>query len=306
MHLKDSKEICDQFKSICTEISQRVVYSISQELFHYSKVDKQKDYKKPIMWIFVKVKYFYKRLQTAITLRRHLWNTIAIVIALNSLHENFDTTIASFLETGDKTIDQIQSILQFKKVKNISKQGIIRGASNFAIAFRAKEPKKKANNNNECYNCYKLKNFGRNNFFSNRRLNKTISILREKSCKEGTHVTTKVRYKTIPQTKHNKLQKTTKLPNIRIILVLNLLHQVPSKQSSWATKGYTNLELAILSSLIYVHFIIFAIIKNCSIMMEQKTLTLWWLQNKLSVQKELTSFLSYLEMVIILSYTMLY
>ncbi len=42
---------------------------------------------------------------------RDLWDTIAIVIALDSLHEDFDMTTASLLETGDKMIDEIQSIL---------------------------------------------------------------------------------------------------------------------------------------------------------------------------------------------------
>ena len=36
---------------------------------------------------------------------------IAIVIALDTLYDNFETTIASLLETGNKIIDQIQSIL---------------------------------------------------------------------------------------------------------------------------------------------------------------------------------------------------
>lgn len=39
-----------------------------------------------------------------------LWDTIAIVIALDSLYNNFDTTIASLLETGNKSIDKTQSI----------------------------------------------------------------------------------------------------------------------------------------------------------------------------------------------------
>lgn len=40
---------------------------------------------------------------------------------LNSLYKNFDTTSASLLEASDKISDQIQSILQFKKARNISK-----------------------------------------------------------------------------------------------------------------------------------------------------------------------------------------
>lgn len=36
---------------------------------------------------------------------RELWDMIAIVIILNSLYEDFDTTITSFLEISNKMID---------------------------------------------------------------------------------------------------------------------------------------------------------------------------------------------------------
>ena len=63
------------------------------------------------MQIFAEVRYLCQRFQTVMTPGQDFWDTIAIVIALNSLYDNFDTTIASQLEAGDKTIDQIQSIL---------------------------------------------------------------------------------------------------------------------------------------------------------------------------------------------------
>ena len=119
--LKDLKEMWDKFKSIYNEIGQRVVYSILQELLHYPKITKPKRYEKPVMQIFAKVRYLYKRLQTTMTLGQDLWDMIAIVIALDSLYDNFNTTTANLLEVGNKTIDQIQSILQSKKAKNISK-----------------------------------------------------------------------------------------------------------------------------------------------------------------------------------------
>ena len=101
-----------------------------------------------------------------------LWDTIAIVIALDSLHKDFDTTTASLLETGDKTIDQIQSILQSKEAKNLSKQAT-GSTGNLAMAFRDKSgSKKKANSNDECYNCHKLGHFGRDCSLPNRRLNR--------------------------------------------------------------------------------------------------------------------------------------
>ncbi len=56
-----------------------------------------------------------------ITLIQDLWDTIAIVIILDTLYDDFETTITSLLESGDKIINQIQSILQSKEAKNISK-----------------------------------------------------------------------------------------------------------------------------------------------------------------------------------------
>lgn len=50
------------------------------------------------------------------------WDMIAIVIALDTLYDNFETIKTSLPESRDKTINQIQSILQLKKAKNISKQ----------------------------------------------------------------------------------------------------------------------------------------------------------------------------------------
>lgn len=172
MDLKDSKEMWDKLKSICTKVGQGVVYSILQELFHYLKITKPKEYKKPVMQIFAKVKCLCKCLRMAMTPNRDFWNTIAIVITLDSLHEDFDTTIASLLETGDKTIDQIQSILQSKEAKNLSKQAT-GDTGDLVMAFRDKRPKKKANTDDEYYNCHKFGHFGRNCFLPDRKLSRT-------------------------------------------------------------------------------------------------------------------------------------
>lgn len=67
--LKDPKKIWNKFKSICTEVSQRVVYSIFQELFYYPKITKLKEYEKLVMQIFAEIKYLYKRLRLAVTLK---------------------------------------------------------------------------------------------------------------------------------------------------------------------------------------------------------------------------------------------
>ena len=115
---------------------------------------------------------------------RDLWETIAIVIALNSLHNNFDTTTASLLETREKTIDKIQIILQSKKTKNLSKQAT-GNTRDLTMAFRDKSPKRKANNDDECYNCHKFGHFAQDYFFPDRRLNRNTQQFQREESRRG-------------------------------------------------------------------------------------------------------------------------
>lgn len=77
------------------------------------------------------------------TPEQELGDIIEIVIALNSLNDNFDTITTSLLESRDKTIDQIQSILQLREVKNISKH-VTEVTKDLAIAFRDNNGLKKS------------------------------------------------------------------------------------------------------------------------------------------------------------------
>lgn len=174
MDLEDPKEMWDKLKSICSEISLGDFYLILQELLNYPEINKPKGYDKPVMQIFSEVRYLCKRLQTAMTPGRDLWDTIAIVIALDSLHDDYDTTTASLPETGDKTIDEIQSILQFKEAKIIHKR-TTGPVGDLAMTSRDNgTPKRKAKNcNEECFNCHKLGHFGRDCPLPDKRLNRT-------------------------------------------------------------------------------------------------------------------------------------
>lgn len=142
MDPKVPKEMWNKLQSVCTEVGQGIVYSILQKLLNYPKITKSKGYKKPIIQIFAEVKYLYKRLQLPMTLGQDLWDIIVIVITFNSLHSDFDATIASLLETSNKMIDQIKSILQSKKAKNLSKQAI-KDMSDLTIVFKDKRLKKR-------------------------------------------------------------------------------------------------------------------------------------------------------------------
>ncbi len=153
-------------------------------MLHYPKITKPKGYEKPVMQIFAEVKYLCKRLQTAMTPGRDLWDIIVIFITLDYLHEDFDTTTASLLETGDKMIDEIQSILQSKEAKNLSKQAT-GDTGDLAMAFRDKGPKKKANSNDEYYNCHKFGRFGQDCFLLDRRLNRKTQQSRREESRRG-------------------------------------------------------------------------------------------------------------------------
>ena len=159
MDLEDLKEMWDRLKTICSEVEQGVVYSILQELLHYPAANKPKGFDKPIVEIFAEVRYLCKRLKAAMTEGRDPFDTIAIVIALDTLYNDFDTTKASMLETEDKSIDEIFTIIQSKEAKLKSKQAT-GNIGDAAMAFRAPLPKKKATYDDLCYNCHQKKHFG--------------------------------------------------------------------------------------------------------------------------------------------------
>lgn len=93
-------------------------------------------------------------------LRQNLQDMIAIMIVLDSLHKNFDTTRTNLLEASDKIIDQIQSILQSKKAKKISTQVTEDGIGDLTIAFRNKNVSERMlNSNDKYYNYEKLGHF---------------------------------------------------------------------------------------------------------------------------------------------------
>ena len=76
--------------------------------------------------------------------------------------------------------------MQSKEAKNLSKQAI-RNTEDLVMIFKDKDkgggiPKRKANGDNKCYNCHKLRHFGQDYFFQDRRLNRNIQYFqREKS-----------------------------------------------------------------------------------------------------------------------------
>lgn len=105
---------------------------------------------------------------------------ISIVIIFNSLYKNFDITIANLLKIDNKIIIKIQSIIQSKKIKNLSKQ-VIGSVGNLVIIFQRK--KKKINPYDKCYNYYKLDYFGLDYSFFNKKLNRISNLYRKNRIK---------------------------------------------------------------------------------------------------------------------------
>ena len=96
---------------------------------------------------------------------RDPFETMAIVIALDTLHDDYDITTASMLETGNKSINEIFAIIQSKEAKFKSKRAT-GNIGDAAMTIRGKtsnfsSQKRKANSDEECYNCHQKGHFSR-------------------------------------------------------------------------------------------------------------------------------------------------
>lgn len=69
---------------------------------------------------------------------QNLWNIIAIIIALDLIYQDFDTSTISILKTGKKSINKIYSILQSKEAKNLDKQAT-RDVNDLVMGFMDKK-----------------------------------------------------------------------------------------------------------------------------------------------------------------------
>lgn len=84
------------------------MYSILKELLNYPRVVKPLGYEKKATTIFTEVKQLVQRLQSAVMEHRTIWHSITLVVALNSLHDDFEMTTPPLLHSGDKDLEEIQ------------------------------------------------------------------------------------------------------------------------------------------------------------------------------------------------------
>lgn len=106
---KDNPKVMwEKFKAMCSQVGPGITYLILQELFTYLKINKFKGFEKSVTSIFAKVTFLVKRLRVAVTLNKNIWDSIAVVIAIESLHDNFEYVILVLLRQGrEKSIDEI-------------------------------------------------------------------------------------------------------------------------------------------------------------------------------------------------------
>ena len=76
-----------------------------------------------------------KQLRAILILSCNIYDKITIVIAFNSIYNNFETKTSILLKFGNKNIDKIQNILYLAKARNLSKQ-TIDVISNVAMSFQ--------------------------------------------------------------------------------------------------------------------------------------------------------------------------
>ena len=92
-----------------------------------------------------------------------LFNKIAIFIIFNILYSNFVITTASILKTRDKSIKEIQNIIQSKDIKYKAKQLTCQLEDKIIailVAFyEGKNFKEKVNSNHKYFNCHHKKNY---------------------------------------------------------------------------------------------------------------------------------------------------
>lgn len=148
---------------VYSQVGQGVVYSILKELLNYPHVAKPLGYEKKATAIFAKVKHLVQRLQAAVTVHRTIWDSITFVVALDSLHDDFEMTTAPLLHSDDKELKEIQPILTSTKAANPVKRDTC-GKADLAMMARKKGPQQqlsKARPNEECLHCGKKGHYAR-------------------------------------------------------------------------------------------------------------------------------------------------
>lgn len=79
-------------------------------------------YKKKAIAIFTKVKHLVQRLQVTVTGHKMISNSIMLVVALDSLHDDLKIITTPFFYLGNKDLQEIQLSVIFTETANLAKQ----------------------------------------------------------------------------------------------------------------------------------------------------------------------------------------
>lgn len=118
---------------------------------------------------FANVCYFVKQPRLAITSDCDILVSIAIIVAIYFLPNDFKTTINSIPKSGNKSINKIQQILNSAKAEFLKKKAI-EVREDVAIIFEARNfghNKRNVTNKDKQFNCQKLDYWAKNCKFPN-------------------------------------------------------------------------------------------------------------------------------------------
>lgn len=131
-------------------------------------------YEKKATTIFAEVKQLVQRLQSAVTEQRTIWNSITLVVALDSLHDNFEMTTAPLLHFGDKDLEEIQQRATSTETANLAKRVVGATADLTMMAKKKQSDKSDARPNEKWFNCGKKGHYAKDCCSSNSNKRKQV------------------------------------------------------------------------------------------------------------------------------------
>lgn len=153
---KDPKATWETLERVSSQVGQEVVYALLKEILNYPRKNKPKRYNKRATTIFGEVSTLVDRLQNAVSDNRMIWKSIKIVVAADSLHDDFDHVVRPILHVGDKTLEQIQQIVTSTEQVNLADRATS-VTSEAAMMFRPARNK----GNDECFLCGRKEHYAR-------------------------------------------------------------------------------------------------------------------------------------------------